>query len=368
MNIAIVGVGGFACFAVTEFIKIPGIKLIGGFDENQTNALRVKSIDPEAVVFDSLEQVCSNPQIDLIYIATPPYLHYSQSKAALLAGRHVICEKPAAIILEEAMELRELAKKMNLLYVVNLMQRYNPLYESVNTLIQENILGDFLHGFFENYASDEILSKDHWFWEEEKSGGIFIEHGVHFFDLFSGWLGKGKVISAQKVLRENCTNIWSRVQAVVKYQGGLVNFYHGFDQPRIMDRQEMRLLFEKGEITLFEWVPTQFKLTALCTKEDLESLKQIFPNAVIEIIESFEEIQISKANFKEIKFNYKIKMDSGDETKKQSLYKELVTAMFLDQMAWINDNSHIRKINDDNAVESLEIAVVSEKMAVKIVE
>ena len=365
---AVIGVGGFACFATAEFIKIPGVKLVGGYDENEKNLLKLKEIDELAKLFSSVEAICSDPTVDLVYIATPPFLHYSQSKAALLAGKHVICEKPAATKLEEAAELRSLAAENNLLYVVNLMQRYNPLYENVNKLIQNNVLGDFLHGFFENYASDEFLPKEHWFWDEEKSGGIFIEHGVHFFDMFSGWLGEGKVISSQKKLRNGNINVWDKVQSVVKYGSGTVNFYHGFDQPRIMDRQEMRLLFEKGEITLYEWVPTQLKMTALCTEEDLDKIKQIFPNATIEILATFKDIQTSRGNFKEIKYKHKIKLDTGNETQKQILYQELVTSMFKDQMAWINDVNHVRKINQDNAVNSLEIAEVSEKSSFKIYE
>jgi len=368
LNIAVVGVGAFAHFAVTEFIKIPGVKLVGGYDENEINVLRLKEIDDSAQIFSSLEAVCAEPSIDLVYIATPPYLHYKQSKAALLAGKHVICEKPAATRLEEALELRALAEERNLLYVVNLMQRYNPLYEKVQYLIQNQVLGSFLRGFFENYASDETLTKEHWFWDEEKSGGIFIEHGVHFFDLFSGWLGDGKVKSSQKIERANHKGIWDKVQSVVQYKNGLVNFYHGFDQPKIMDRQEMRLLFEKGEITLFEWVPTRLKMTALCTEEELQILKQTFPKAEIEIIDYFEKSKVSRGRFKDINYQYKLKLDTGDDVQKQTLYQELVSSMFIDQRAWINNKSHIRKINQDNAVNSLEIAEISENLAIKIHE
>ena len=46
----------------------------------------------------------------------------------------------------------------------------------------------------------KTLNPDHWFWDESKSGGIFIEHGVHFFDLFSGWLGEGKIVDALQLL------------------------------------------------------------------------------------------------------------------------------------------------------------------------
>ena len=94
--------------------------------------------------------------------------------------------------LEQADAMIALARKRELLLAVNLMQRYNPLFEAVKRLIESQILGELLHGYFENYASDENLPPDHWFWDRAKSGGIFIEHGVHFFDMFAGWLGPGR--------------------------------------------------------------------------------------------------------------------------------------------------------------------------------
>lgn len=366
LNFAVVGAGGFASFATSQFVKVPGVKLVGIYDENASNAGRLQESDPSAKVYNTIEDLCSEPAIDLVYIATPPFLHYVQSKIALLAGKHVICEKPAATKLVHAKELKEISEQQQLLFVVNLMQRYNPLYEAVSKLIRKKVLGEFLHGFFENYASDEFLPKDHWFWDEQKSGGIFIEHGVHFFDLFSGWLGEGKVIAAQKSNRSGQVNVWDKVQASVLYSGCLVNFYHGFDQPKAMDRQEMRLLFEKGEITLYEWVPTRLKMTALCDERSLQELKSIFPGSVVEIDERHEQPVISRGRFKEIKYQFKIRLDTGDKVQKDPLYKELVSAMFKDQIAWIKDRSHSRKIDQQNAVNSLKLAEDAELMAVKI--
>src|ERR1035438_10138836 len=254
LHIGIVGAGGFARFAVHAFLKAPGIKVIAVTDINK-NAAQQTGEELGLIVYDEIEPMFADKNIHLIYIATPPYLHYAQSKMALLSGKHVVCEKPAALKTSEATELVALARSRQLLYVVNLMQRYNPLFKIVKTIMQAKILGDFLHGFFENYASDENLGPAHWFWDESKSGGIFIEHGVHFFDLFEGWLGEGRVVGAWQLQRPDVKEkIIDRVQATVLYNDGMVNFYHGFDQPKILDRQEMRLQFERGEITLNEWV------------------------------------------------------------------------------------------------------------------
>jgi len=368
LNFAVVGAGGFAYFAVTEFVKIPGVKFFGVYDEDERNANRMKNIDSSIIIYSSLEELCKESAIHLVYIATPPFLHYPQSKMALQAGKHVICEKPAATQLSHALELSEIATENHLLFVVNLMQRYNVLYESVGELIRRNLLGEFLHGYFENYASDEVLNEQHWFWDEGKSGGIFIEHGVHFFDMFSGWLGEGKVIASQKVNRPQHSNVWDKVQATVLYAKGLVNFYHAFDQPKIMDRQEMRLQFEKGDITLFEWVPTRLTLTALCSESDLQMLRTLFSNAEIVLLESHESSKMVKGRFKQIHYQYKIKLDTGDVVQKQTLYQELVTKMFRDQLQWIHDRKRIRKIDHKNAINSLRLAEGAERIAVKLID
>ena len=148
-----------------------------------------------------VEKLLARDDIDMVYIATPPFLHYSQALAALEAGKHVICEKPLAMTVEQADTMIAVGAEARPLAVANLMQRYNPIFDAVSRLIESHVLGDLLHGYFENYASDENLPREHWFWDRAKSGGIFIEHGVHFFDLFAGWLGPGAVVAAQRGIR-----------------------------------------------------------------------------------------------------------------------------------------------------------------------
>ncbi len=366
LNIGIVGAGAFADFAIQSFLKIEGIRIIGVTDINESAAIKMTN-KSEAIFYTDLSIFLEAESIDLVYIATPPYLHYEQSKAALQAGKHVICEKPAALNSKEAEELVALAASKNLLYVVNLMQRYNPLYSIVNTIIKEKFLGDFLHGFFENYASDENLDKDHWFWDETKSGGIFIEHGVHFFDMFTGWLGKGNVVSSLQIQRPQLEEkIIDRVQATVLYDTGVVNFYHGFDQPKILDRQEMRLQFERGEITLYEWIPVKMKLHALIKDADFQVIKDLLPNSkIVYNGEGQTKKNVVKGRFVEINFDQEVTVDYGNAEEKQNRYSQLLIAMLADQWNWIKDRKHHRIIDGDNAIESLRMAEKATEMAQK---
>jgi predicted dehydrogenase len=363
LNIGIIGAGGFAAFAAKSFSLIPGVKIVAVADINEDTAIKMAG-ELNSKGYNTYNDLLNDPAADLIYIATPPFLHYQQSKNALLAGKHVICEKPAALKTSEAEELQLLARRLNLLYVVNLMQRYNPLYAVVKNIIDEEILGDFLHGFFENYASDENLSRDHWFWDEEKSGGIFIEHGVHFFDMFSGWLGNGKVLNAVQLQRPGIEQkLIDRVQATVLYDKGTVNFYHGFDQPSVMDRQELRLDFERGEITLYEWVPVKIKLHGLLKKENVERLSQMMPGLKLLSDNNSISDKKVKGRFKEISFDGHLTIEFGNKSDKQERYRQILTAMLQDQWDWIQDHEHVRIIDDRNAVESTRMAEAATQIA-----
>lgn len=357
LKIGVVGAGGFATFASKAFLKIDGVNISGVTDVNSSAAEKFAK-ELNTISYKSMIGLLKDDNINLVYIATPPFLHYEQSKAALLAGKHVICEKPAALKTREAEELASLAKEKNLLYVVNLMQRYNPVYIITDQIIKENIFGDFLHGYFENYASDEALTENHWFWDATKSGGIFIEHGVHFFDMFSGWFGEGILLNAiQQQKTGKDFGVTDRVHATVKYGDGIVNFYHGFNQPKILDRQELRLQFERGDIILYEWVPVKMKIHGIVTEEQILQLKKILALfSSLNISETEPESKKVRGNFKELYFDKTITIKCGDVSDKMQRYEEIIIAMLTDQWAWIKDKKHKRLIADVNAVQSLKIA------------
>jgi hypothetical protein len=313
------------------------------------------------------EEFLQDDHIELVYISTPPSSHYYQSKSALLAGKHVICEKPAALKLEEAQELALLADELKLLYTVNLMQRYNPLYDSVKKIVDGKILGEFLHGFFENYASDEKLDAAHWFWDRSQSGGIFIEHGVHFFDMFAGWLGTGEVLNAVQLSRPGMQPvITDRVQATVLYAGGTVNFYHGFDQPGILDRQEMRLLFCNGEITLYGWVPLRIKIHGLLTEKNLAAIKVLVAGSEVKHISPGSRFSKVRGRFNDIEFDHHVVIDFSDPLDKQERYQQMLMSMITDQVSWIYNRNHQRTIDHKNAIESLRTACDATNKMVQI--
>lgn len=366
IGVGVIGFGSFAMFAIQHLTQVPGVKL-RGFSGTHREAAVTASKRFDAPLFENIEDMLKLPDIDLVYIATPPFLHHEQSMLALSYGKHVICEKPLATNISDAKEMIDTAKSKGLLMTVNLMQRYNPLYSKIKQLISSKMLGDVLHAYFENYASDEFLLPDHWFWDREKSGGIFIEHGVHFFDMFEGWFGKGKITSAQATQRPGADNIEEQVQCQAQYgETVLANFYHGFTQPSKLDRQELRILFEKADITLYEWIPFKLQINALVNEEETKFLMDLFPDSNLKIAEFYA------SHHRQVGYRHKtsdvyqlINMHYGFDKVKMNVYGDLVYSLFADQVEWIRNHEHKRVITEENGYNSLEYAVEAAELAKK---
>src|SRR5438094_3260485 len=140
IRIGALGAGSFGLFALQQFTQIPGVELAGmaATHREAAFAMAQRFGIPDLQDADAL---LAREDINLVYIATPPFLHHPQAMKALQAGKHIICEKPLAMNLREADEMIGLAREKRLLVLANLMQRYNPLFETVQRLVESKPLG-----------------------------------------------------------------------------------------------------------------------------------------------------------------------------------------------------------------------------------
>ena len=362
VGVGVIGCGGFGLFALEQFVQIPGVRLVGmaaTYPDAASAAVRRFGL-PDVKEVETLLRM---PGLDVIYIATPPFLHHPQAMQALQAGKHVLVEKPTALHLVEADEMIAAAQERGLLLATDLMQRYNPLFDAIQGLLERKPLGELLHAYFENYACDEQLPADHWFWDRSKSGGIFIEHGVHFFDLFAGWLGPGKVEAAQVCVRPG-TTIEDQVQCTVRYGDVLVNFYHGFTQLGRMDRQELRLVFERGDVRLDEWIPIRATIHAVVDEADTHTLCELFPGARMDVTAWYSgKDRACSGRHKALDVYQMVEMSHGQGDLKMHRYGELVRSLLADQLDWIEDRRHVRRLTEQNGRDALAVAVEADILA-----
>ena len=288
LGLGLIGCGAFGRFCMETFIKLDGLQPIAAADAYKPAADSFAEQFPKIAVHYNAAELIDRDDIDLVHIATPPSTHHSLALRAAKAGKHVLCEKPLATSLREADQLLAAAAKKRTLMPVNFVLRYNPITTAVKAIIDSHLLGRPLHSTFENYAADENLPPEHWFWDKSKSGGIFIEHAVHFFDLYRYWFGPGKVIASNVEVREGSAQE-DRVMCTVRHEDGtVVSHYHGFDQVGRLDRTDHRLLFEVGDITVNGWIPTDMVVHALGDDQHLAELEKLCPNSRTEVLEQYD--------------------------------------------------------------------------------
>jgi predicted dehydrogenase len=132
------------------------------------------------------KELLEDPAIDAVHVLTPNALHYTICRAALEAGKHVLCEKPFTVSLEQARELVGLAANTGLANCIQHNLRYYPVVQQIRRMIEAGDLGEILivQG---TYSQDWLLYDTDWNWrvDAKENGALRAmgDIGSHWMDL-----------------------------------------------------------------------------------------------------------------------------------------------------------------------------------------
>ncbi len=149
-----------------------------------------------ARAYGSLDELLADDSVEVVHVTSPNHAHYPQVKAILLAGRHVICEKPLAMTAVQSAEMVELAQASGKVAAVCYNIRFYPLNQHAHRLVRDGGLGDvrFVTG---HYHQDWLAKPTDWNWRlETETGGDLRsvgDIGTHWVDLTSFITGQRPV-------------------------------------------------------------------------------------------------------------------------------------------------------------------------------
>src|SRR3978361_436885 len=221
-RVGIIGYGGFGKFLHHWWGQLANVEVVAIADTN------IQGEIGHCKTYSDWHDLVNDREIDIVSIVTPPALHAEMACAAMKANKHVLLEKPVAISEEGGRQILQVQKETGMIITVDHMIRYNPIIQSFMQLGRSGSLGKIRHAVVNNYAQDAALPADHWFWKEELSGGIFIEHGVHFFDIVNA-LGAQQYSEVYGCSHRRNELQRDQVAALVLYNEGLIaSYYHSF--------------------------------------------------------------------------------------------------------------------------------------------
>ena len=266
-RIGIIGYGGFGQFLHRAWDPLKQVVVTAAADTDPGR-------DPGSPVrfYRRWEELTADPDVEIVVIATPPFTHADMACEALRRGKQVLIEKPMATSLEDARRIMDLRDSTGQVAGIDYMLRFNPLVEALAAITHSGVLGELRRAVVENYAQDEILPQDHWFWDRELSGGILVEHGVHFFDLINGLTtATPQRVSGMAHGRNNSQE--DQVLAMVIYDNGLMaTHYHAFSRPGFFEHTSIRLVYDLAEVDLQGWIPLAGQITALVNETTAKAL------------------------------------------------------------------------------------------------
>jgi predicted dehydrogenase len=199
-RIGLIGAGWIGTEHARNLSANPRAELVAIADFNRANAEKVRdAYSPQAEVVVDYRQLLERKDVDAVYICSPNAMHAEMSIAAARNGKHIMCEKPMAVTLEDCARIRSAVKAAGIRYLIGYHRRFNPLYQHVKGMLDQGLLGkpvfvesDYIHHVPGDWAIWEWLGK------ESIAGSLFHAGAGHNVDLLRFLCGEIVEVSCFK--------------------------------------------------------------------------------------------------------------------------------------------------------------------------
>ena len=185
-GVGIIGVQSFGRTYFKEIEKLDCATVVAVCDANPEVLQRVCDEEGIAARYSDYRHMLADSAVDVVFIATPHFLHYQMTLDALRAGKHVFCEKPLAMNTEEAQEMARAARAAGLLLTCHYNRRQSPAVKMLKDAAGKGTFGEIYQmnvKWMARYTAFMFAANSSWRVEKKKAGGgILIGRGSHMID------------------------------------------------------------------------------------------------------------------------------------------------------------------------------------------
>lgn len=215
LNVALIGFG-----YVGQTFHAPLIASVEGLSLHliaSSDAAKVHARWPQVRVTADYLAAATDPAVDLVVIATPNDSHYPLACAALLAGKHVVIDKPFTVTMEEARDLVELAEARGRLLSVFHNRRWDGDFLGAQAALHSGALGD-VREFMSRFDRFAPVPRDRWRERPGPGSGLWFDLGPHVVDQALCLFGPPQTVMADMAgLRDGAAGVVDWAQVVLGY-------------------------------------------------------------------------------------------------------------------------------------------------------
>jgi len=255
VSFGIIGVGGIGRHHIKCMKEAEEVEVVAVADINEQVA-RAVAEEFKVDWYKDYTRMIERDDIDAISICTPHFLHCKMALDCIEAGKHVLVEKPMARTVAECDAMINKAKRADVKLGVVFQHRTNPIPITIKEYITQGNLGKLYRGSLEyaTFRSQAYYNSGAWrgTWGME-GGGVLINQGIHFIDLFQWFIGlKPRRISAFIGNLLHNIEVEDLASAVLEYEAGVQTMmqFSTIDEPgyhRVTLRGEKALIVYEGE-------------------------------------------------------------------------------------------------------------------------
>ena len=200
IKVGVIGAGGIGYAHIQGYQTSGYAEVVGVVTRTEEHAkLAAEKFGIEAWYTDYRE-LLKRADLDAVSICTPNYLHAQQAVDAANAGKHILCEKPLAMTLEEIDEMIQAAREAKVFLMNPSHQRFIPTLGSIREILDQLGTITFVRYRFAHQGpyktiDRKAVSKDKWFYNKEQAGGgVLLDLGSHALDLLEWYFGDVEVV------------------------------------------------------------------------------------------------------------------------------------------------------------------------------
>ncbi len=186
IKVGVIGAGFIGPAHIESLRRLGNVEVVGLAGRDQASAEAKAALLGIPRAYGKYLDLIADPDLEVIHICSPNREHFPAAKAALEAGKHVMCEKPLGMNSRESAELVALAQARGLVHAVTFNLRFFPLVQQARTMIRRGDLGEvyLVHGGF---WQDWLLFDTDYNWRVEGAAGGALravgDLGSHWIDL-----------------------------------------------------------------------------------------------------------------------------------------------------------------------------------------
>jgi predicted dehydrogenase len=179
VGIGLIGYGAIGRAHAESISTTTGLRLAGVADLSDERR-KLAASEWSVATHARLETMLDDPEVGLVVVGTPPSVHTDAVIAALDAGKHVVCEKPFALHVEEIDRMIDTAAARDLVLTVFQSRRWDPDYLALREVVRSGRIGEAF--YMESFIGGHSHPCDFWHSHEPISGGTIYDWGSHYFD------------------------------------------------------------------------------------------------------------------------------------------------------------------------------------------